>query len=305
VAGYDKSIHVLPRTDGKGVAATCVSCHGPAHEILASGDRRSQTHVLNIVATCARCHGDAKVVESVDLPRTVVNDFQDSIHGRALTESGLVVAPTCATCHGAHEVRRAKDPASKVSKLHLAETCGNCHVSIKEQYDKSIHAKKAAEGDKKAPNCETCHSAHRIQRIAGASWELDVIRECGTCHKESLTTYRDTFHGRVTELGYTRMAKCADCHHAHDIVAKTDSGSPVLNVNLTATCQRCHKNATEGFTLYDPHANPEIPKRSVLLYYTAKLMKGLLFGVFGFFWLHTGLWLWRGFRDRKANARKA
>ena len=45
------------------------------------------------------------------------------------------------------------------------------------------------------------------QRADVTSWQLDVIRECGTCHVNRIETYRDTFHGQVTSLGFVRVAR--------------------------------------------------------------------------------------------------
>ena len=58
--------------------------------------------------------------------------------------------------------------------------------------------RRSAKGNPKAPVCADCHSAHEIQRADVSSWQLDVIRECGTCHVNRIETYRDTFHGQVT-----------------------------------------------------------------------------------------------------------
>ena len=298
VPGYEKGVHRLLRKDGKQVAAACGDCHGEAHAILASGDRRSPTHHLNLIATCAECHDDAKLISSEKLPGGVVASFVDSIHGRAVREAGLVVAPTCATCHGAHEVRKLEDPANPMGRANQVDACGKCHEGISEKFIDSIHAVKVMEGDKDAPVCSDCHTAHAIQSTETASWKLDVIQECGTCHEESLESYRDNFHGRVTELGFTRMAKCADCHGAHDIAGMKDPRSRVTGENLIATCRSCHPDANASFVKYDPHANPSDPKRSAPVYYTALAMKGLLAGVFGFFGLHTLLWLGRGVADK-------
>lgn len=298
VAAYATGVHRLARIDGKGIAATCTGCHGNGHAILASGDRRSPTHHLNQVATCARCHDDAKLIEAVKLPGGVVKSYVDSIHGRAVKEAGLVVAPTCASCHGAHDIKRPDDPQSPMARGKQAASCAKCHVGVGELYEVSVHAAHVAKGDPGAPVCSDCHTAHGIQRSDATAWKLDVIRECGTCHEQSLDTYRDTFHGHVTELGFARMAKCADCHGAHDIVAKNDPRSRVNSANLVETCGACHPGATASFVKYDPHANPSNPKRSAVLYWVALAMKGLLVGVFGFFGLHTLLWLVRGIVDK-------
>ena len=43
------------------------------------------------------------------------------------------------------------------------------------------------------------------------------MQKCGRCHGEIAKTYFDTYHGKVSQLGYTKTAKCYDCHGAHDI----------------------------------------------------------------------------------------
>jgi hypothetical protein len=125
-------------------------------------------------------------------------------------------------------------------------------------------------------------------------WKLEVIKECGTCHEQSLNTYRDTFHGQVTALGYSRVASCADCHGSHRIFPKADPRSMVATANVTATCKTCHLGATDSFAQYDPHADPDNRDRDPVLFYTKKFMTMLLFGVFTFFGIHTGLWFGRG-----------
>lgn len=300
VEQHGRSRHREPRAGGAGIAATCVDCHGPAHEMVAASDRSAPTNHRNLVATCARCHDDPRLVAAFVLPGGIVAAYQDGIHGRVHDRSGLEAAPTCASCHGAHDV---DDPESPVSRVKQAATCGACHERIQEEFAQSVHAAKGAGGDDDAPVCADCHRAHAIARTDLPAWQLEVIAECGDCHEESLTTYRDTFHGRVTDLGYARMAKCADCHGAHDIVAKSDPRSPVAGANLVATCRECHPGANARFAQYDPHADPGDKARSAPLYYTALAMKGLLAGVFGFFGLHTLLWGGRGLYDRYRHRR--
>ena len=43
------------------------------------------------------------------------------------------------------------------------------------------------------------------------------MTQCGRCHEKIAETYFDTYHGKVSQLGYTKTAKCYDCHGAHDI----------------------------------------------------------------------------------------
>jgi len=117
-----------------------------------------------------------------------------------------------------------------------------------------------------------------------------VLRECGSCHAESIRTYRDTFHGQETQLGFMRVAACADCHGAHDIFAKRDPRSTISSARIVSTCRKCHAGANESFASYDPHADRSDHDRNPLLFDAAKFMEALLIGVFAFFGIHTTLW---------------
>jgi hypothetical protein len=168
-----------------------------------------------------------------------------------------------------------------------------------------VHGAAFSRGDGKAPVCADCHSAHQIQRADVSSWQLDVIRECGTCHVKRIETYRDTFHGQVTSLGFVRVATCAKCHGAHGILPSSDDRSMTSKARVLTTCQQCHADATAGFAQYDPHADKHDPERNPTLYWAALFMKWLLFGTFGFFGLHAVLWFPRGLVERRRQRRAA
>jgi hypothetical protein len=303
VAAYQKGVHAKARAEGQPAAATCASCHG-THDILPSEHPESRSYHLNLPATCGQCHGNEAIIAQAHLPGgNVASRFGDSIHGRALTRMGLVVAPSCASCHGAHDVLGKGDPGSRVHRSQLAATCGTCHEGIERQYVQGAHGQQVAKGNLRAPVCADCHSAHGIQPAQTPSWRVEVVNECGTCHTESLHTYRDTFHGQVTELGYSRVATCADCHGAHEMLPKSDPRSPVSDERRLSTCQKCHPGATANFARFDPHANAHDRERNPILFFTAQFMQLLLWGVFSFFGIHSGLWFvrsWRVLRQRRS-----
>ena len=300
VAAYTRGIHAFARRQDSGsVAAACADCH-TAHEIRTAKDPQSTTYPLNLPATCGKCHGNAKVIEQGHIKiGNVASPYADSIHGQALTKSGLLVAPTCATCHRSHDVLPKSDAGSPVNHSNVPALCGTCHEGIKAQYTSGVHGAAFGSGDTRAPVCIDCHSAHQIQRADVTSWRLDVIRECGTCHSDKIKTYRDTFHGQVTSLGFVRVATCSDCHGAHGIYPGSDERSLVSATRVVSTCQQCHADATEGFTKYDPHADKHDPDRNPVLFYASEFMKWLLLGVFGLFGLHAVLWLPRGAAERR------
>ncbi len=299
VERYRESIHGRSRRRGVSQAATCRSCHGEAHGLLAKADARAPTYHLNLPRTCAQCHADPELVRRYNIRvGNVYQLYMDSIHGRALTRSGLLVAANCSDCHGAHDVNPRTEPVSRVFRANVPKTCGACHAGILAAYAESVHGTRVARGDARAPVCTDCHSAHEIRRVEAAPWQLEAIRECGTCHEQSLKTYRDTFHGKVTALGYTRVAKCSDCHGAHTILPPSDPRSTVSPANLVATCRQCHPQATAAFAEFHPHADHQNKERFPKLYYTYLLMSGLLVAVFTSFGLHALLWLPRSLVER-------
>jgi nitrate/TMAO reductase-like tetraheme cytochrome c subunit len=298
VAQYGRSAHAAARAGGSDVAATCVNCHG-MHDIRGSRDPQSRTYHLNVAATCAACHGNKDVIARGHIAiGDVATPFADSIHGKALSKSGLLVAPTCSDCHGPHDIRRKTDAASRVSLANTPSTCGKCHEGIAQQFGTGIHAAMLMKGRNGAPACQTCHTAHAIQKADDPEFQLAVVNQCGTCHADKLRTYRDTFHGQVTSLGFRAVATCADCHGNHRILPARDPASPIAPANLVQTCGTCHPHATASFVKYDPHADKHNRDRNGVLYIAAKAMQALLFGTFGFFGLHTMLWLGRALKER-------
>lgn len=291
---YDKSVHGMALSRGDGEVASCHNCHGSAHDLKEVRDPGSPVYPLNLPRTCGTCHGDPDLAKRHGIG--VANAYQlymDSIHGRALARSGLLVAANCSSCHGFHEIRPKDDPASKVHRMNVPSTCGACHAGVLTEYSESVHGSAVRNGKLAAPVCIDCHSAHQIARVETVAWRLEIISECGTCHGESLRTYRDTFHGQVTGLGFARVARCSDCHGSHRIFPVSDARSSVAPPNRVATCQQCHPKANDNFAQYSPHADPKDKERNPGLYYVARFMNALMIGVFAFFGLHTSLWLSR------------
>lgn len=279
--------------------AGCVDCHG-THGILASSDAASSTNHFNIASTCLRCHTSAAIDHAAggDEKNRPAN-FEDSIHGQALLKSGLKVAPTCVTCHSFHDILPPENPESSVSRARIPQTCGSCHSRILAEFAEGAHGTALRNGNPRAPVCADCHLTHEVRRTDVPAWKLSVIRECGTCHESLIHTYRDTYHGQVTALGFTRIAACADCHGAHRIFGPGDPRSAVSPAHLVETCRKCHRAASASFVKYDPHADPRDRKRNPILHFVSLAMKWLLIGVFSFFGVHTLLWFPRSAMARR------
>ena len=60
--------------------------------------------------------------------------------------------------------------------------------------------------------------------------------QCGKCHGKLAESYFETYHGKVSKLGYLKTAKCYDCHGAHDILPVRDPRSHLCRANIVKTC---------------------------------------------------------------------
>jgi predicted CXXCH cytochrome family protein len=310
VKEYAETAHGKARAGGSGVAATCTDCHG-THDIKPASDAASRTNRANIESTCATCHGSEALVKQGKVPGgNIAAKYHDSIHGKLFRGDTKAKdkVPVCTDCHGSHDMRPKKDPASAVNRANIPETCGTCHARVKKVWAGSQHGKLRAANVMMAPGCTDCHGAHTITDPKLPKWQIDVIKECGGCHTDKIKSYRDTYHGQVTDLGFARIATCSSCHGAHEVLPKENPLSKVSDQRILATCQACHPKANANFVKFQPHADKHSKDSGLVLYYTAKFMQVLLAGVFAFFGLHTILWLYRGLaemrRRRETNQEK-
>lgn len=305
VAVYDTSVHGKATASGDKAAATCVSCHGDGHAILPAKDPNSTVYHANLPRTCGQCHSKGKLPDSADKNvNTAFDLYTDSIHGKATMKSGLLVSANCSDCHGYHDIKPASDPASPVSKAKVPETCGKCHVDVLRDWNASSHAAAFKAGDKNSPVCTDCHVAHTVNRVDDPKAINALMSACSSCHKPEFGTYRDSFHGEVTQIGDLRTATCSSCHGAHLVLPASDPRSPTSPERLVSTCQKCHPGATASFTDYRPHAEPQDAKKFPQLHAIWLFMTTLLVCVFAFFGLHTLLWLSHSLRTGKHRRNK-
>jgi len=297
---YQSSTHGQLVSKNDPNAPSCKECHG-THGVLGRQDPQSPTFATNVPRLCARCHreGQKAAVRYTGRQHEIIANYTESIHGKGLLKGGLTVTANCTSCHTAHHVLPRSDPESSVNAANVPTTCGRCHHGIEEQFENSIHAKRVSGSAKELPVCNDCHTAHAIRRTDEDRFRLDIMDTCGRCHAEIAKTYFDTYHGKVSRLGYTKTAKCYDCHGAHDVLAVTDPRSHLSRANVAATCQKCHAGATRRFAGYLTHATHHDPRKYPLLFYTFWGMTTLLLGTFVVGGIHTLLWLPRAFQMRR------
>lgn len=263
---WASSIHGRPHPRTATAPASCADCHG-SHDVQRVGDPRSHVYRLTRFETCATCHSNPErmaVFGQKDVER--VQTYLNSVHGRALVEKGLAVVAICTDCHageegGAHGIDRVSQPTSLMNRANVVETCGTCHVGIRDQYNAGIHGQAFAQGSPDAPTCVDCHTEHAVQPVASPQssvYPTHVVQTCSACHeREELneryglppgrrSTFLGTFHGIALVSGQLTVANCASCHGAHAILPSSDPRSSIHPANLVRTCGSCHPGIGEG-----------------------------------------------------------
>jgi predicted CXXCH cytochrome family protein len=300
VTEYDSGIHGKLHAQGDLNAPYCTDCHGE-HEMRAPEDLASPIFPRNIPALCAQCHreGEKAAVRYTGPQKEIVSRYNMSIHGKGLHESGLMVTAVCSSCHTGHGELPANDPASSVHRDNIGQTCSQCHLGIYEEFKSSIHSPTVSKTDEKLPTCYDCHQSHTIARVDKDNFRQQILQHCGGCHEEVTETYFDTYHGKVSRLGYAATAKCFDCHGSHMILPTENPKSTLSRQNIVETCRSCHPESNRKFTGYLTHATHHDKVKYPVLYFTFWGMTGLLVATFGFFGIHTLLWIPRSFRERR------
>jgi cytochrome b subunit of formate dehydrogenase len=265
----------------------CTSCHLEGTDLL----RHMRGEVKPGKVQCERCH------------KKVAGEYYVSVH--------LTKGVGCASCHSdIHSVT-----AWNNDKRQVVTKCIRCHKSA-EGYLQSVHGKSLWKGEQNSAACSDCHGLHDIKSLA--EMQPNEAKKfhtavCIPCHSNEekmkranvsttvVETYLESYHGKSYRLGFPeRAAGCSDCHSsAHSILPKNDPASSVNPKNLVVTCARCHPRSTTLMTKFYAHGKHSDRKNYPILYYTFIGMTGLLASTFAVFWLHTLLWMFRGFVENR------
>lgn len=277
-------------------AARCVDCHG-AHDARRASDPASRTYPLNLPDTCEACH---RVDPSPEHPApggAKVQQYESSVHGRALRVDGLIVSATCASCHGGHDIRRPDAPDAPTSRSNIPHTCGACHFGILENYLEGVHGKAFVSGSAEVPVCNDCHREHAIKDPTNPASSVStavVAETCARCHGDDdfarrhglkagvRATWGSSYHGIASSLGAEGAANCASCHGFHDIFPSSDPRSTIHAANLDKTCGSCHSQAGAAFAKVPVHSQIDAESNPVP-YWVKTIYTGLVIVVIGAF----------------------
>jgi formate dehydrogenase gamma subunit len=127
------------------------------------------------------------------------------------------------------------------------------------QFASSIHGRAHRQGDADAPGCGDCHGeTHKVVEASTADSPVNSKNlpfTCARCHSDPklarkhlfatakpVEAYEASVHARAIREG-KKAAVCNDCHGTHEILAPSDSRSPIAKRNVGATCGSCHHEA--------------------------------------------------------------
>ena len=307
------TILVAPSIAEQGMAidpATCLGCHSNKISVR---DFAVSVHGKN---ACTSCH-----VDITDLLRHMKKEIKvhkvqcERCHKRETAEhySSVHISKgvNCADCHtDIHTHNYWKN-----DKRIVVAKCIQCHDKEK-GFQNSVHGKAVAKGNMDSAGCNDCHNLHAIQKLGKEAEHREFhTKVCLKCHDNEklmaknnvenvkVKAYMESYHGKNYRLGFPdKVAGCADCHTAHAVLPEKDPKSSVHPDNLVKTCGQCHAKATPLFTKFYAHGEHTDRKNYPILFYTFIGMTGLLLGTFAVFWVHTLLWMFRGFLENREKA---
>ncbi len=215
----------------------CIDCHV---DLTGLGDYPHADSLAPV--DCGVCHADTQEL------------FTGSMHGYALAR-GDTQAPTCASCHGTHDIRSASDPESPTHESRLHEICASCHGSAGRltreivrfpetvaSYAASVHG--PSDGGVGAATCDDCHHVHEVRGVADPQSRIhraNLSATCGECHDDIRIEYEQSIHGRALLAGLHDSPTCTDCHGEHLILSPGDPDSLAhASRQATESCGNCH-----------------------------------------------------------------
>lgn len=155
--------------------------------------------------------------------------------------------------------------------------------------------------------CKSCHKNgdfaedfydHVTTRLHKTRFAKETVQVCAKCHQNKefrerhklddvITTYKETFHGKLMILGSEKTPDCLDCHivageNSHLIESKDVLTSAVHKNNVSTTCRtsECHENAgpmLAGFQTHVTYDREKYPLQFYMLVFFKALMALVLY----------------------------
>jgi hypothetical protein len=175
VEGETKSLQVTPEDTHGSIhqRLDCTACHAGFLPREHTPEETEGWYEQAELEGCRDCHADQ------------FGMYDQSFHGDLVMQEGSTDAPSCADCHGSHDITRTSVPEFREG---VPEMCGRCHGERTETYEDTYHGKTFRMGETTRAVCTDCHGHHRIlPESHPESWVSDerAAETCGACHENA------------------------------------------------------------------------------------------------------------------------
>ncbi|MBS1113661.1 MAG: cytochrome c family protein [Nitrospirae bacterium] len=141
---YESSVHLDMLKRGNSKAPSCTDCHGD-HAVVSTKKYRDIG-----ITSCNKCHSDMN------------SSYEASMHGKAW-KKGDEKAPTCASCHSAHNVESTLTTKIKEGCLKCHKEAAKAHTSWLK--NPPLTSSSFAEAHFDVVSCVACHSPGAARAI--------------------------------------------------------------------------------------------------------------------------------------------
>lgn len=233
----------MPQTHDGRDNSTCLSCHpvaSPPQPAPPAGPSptpaRSQGSRIQGNMACLICHEREMYLmfDNGDKLSLTIDPgvYDNSIHGGKLG---------CTDCHAS--ISQYPHPKTNTSSLRdyvtaQYEVCKRCHFANYTKTLDSVHYQVLSTGEKSAPVCTDCHSAHAVAQPNEPRTKISDA--CGRCHTQVYEEYARSVHGwALLDEGNRDVPVCTTCHGVHNIHSATSTS---FHLNSTDLCAKCHSD---------------------------------------------------------------
>ncbi|MDH5648512.1 MAG: hypothetical protein OEY67_02550 [Gammaproteobacteria bacterium] len=256
--GVKRLYYVMPNVYQRTVHRNvpCGDCHSYIKEL-------PHKPVKEGVTCNSECHSIKNPATGKQFSHKVIYDaYKQSIHGRSKAAEGPDAdKPYCITCHS----NPLYNPAEAAPPKHIVDRCVVCHEDRKFAERWYNHTSRRIREVRRTSEeiVHLCSSCHGNKELVEKHVDLAKAenRDLGKKFSVAVTSYKESFHGKLTQYGFKKTANCLNCHaqeknyfrSVHEIRPSRDPLSPVHKDNKLETCQQCHVHADENFVNIDPH----------------------------------------------------
>jgi hypothetical protein len=228
---WDSSVHATLVRQGNPDAPICTSCHAP-HAVM-KGTAASLPAV-----PCKTCHG------------AIFTAYAASVHG-IIREHGMLAAPLCFDCHGAHDVAVASAGPGR------REVCLSCHTEALASHGSWLPN---AQLHFDMVSCPVCHTP-RAQRVVNlilynSATQKEISGSAGIPEFETLS---DPATAKPAGLDATTLMTLLGALNRRGIEGKTSIRGRLevrtgiedhelgFATHAIGTCDTCHRQGAAAF----------------------------------------------------------